>query len=106
MEAYRRLAENLHKAIESEGGEEVRTELRQLIDRVDFIPAGGLGKFQLEVHVRLAALLTLGQAYTNSTAEGLGVSVGQVLTSGCEVMLRAGARFTYHTTNHTMDISV
>jgi len=101
MEVYRRLAENLHTAIESEDGEEVRTELRQLIDRVDFIPAVGLGKFQLEVHVSLAALLTLGQAYRNPTAGGLGVSVSQGLTSGCEVMLRAKGRFA----NNTIDIS-
>ena len=53
-EAYRRLAENLHQAIE---GDEVRAELRRLIDRVDFIPQEGLGKFQLEVHGDLAALL-------------------------------------------------
>jgi hypothetical protein len=40
----------------------VRTELRKLIERVDFIPLQGLGKFQLEVHGSLAALLALGQA--------------------------------------------
>ena len=41
---------------------EIRAELRRLIDRVDFIPTEGLGKFQLEVHGSLAALLALGQA--------------------------------------------
>ncbi len=42
-DAYRRLAENLHQAIDGEDGEEVRAELRKLIDRVDFIPIEGLG---------------------------------------------------------------
>lgn len=72
-----------------------RTELRKLIDRVDFIPLEGLGKFQLEVHGSLAALLALGQARNakNPTAEGHGVSADQSLTSGCEVMLGAGAGF-------------
>ncbi|WP_409516145.1 recombinase zinc beta ribbon domain-containing protein [Brevundimonas sp.] len=46
--AYRRLAENLHQAVEGDDGEEARTELRKLIERVDFIPAEGLGKFQLD----------------------------------------------------------
>ncbi len=77
-EAYRRLAENLHQAIEGDDGEEVRKELRQLIDRVDFIPAEGLGKFQLEVHGSLAALLALGQAQKaeNPTGGACGVSLG------------------------------
>ena len=94
-EAYRRLAENLHQAIEGDDGEEVRTELRKLIDRVDFIPMEGLGKFQLEVHGSLAALLALGEARNakNPTAGSREVSVDQSLTSGCEVMLGAGAGF-------------
>lgn len=46
-EAYRRLAENLHLAIEGDAGEDLRKELRQLIERVDFIPLEGLGKFDL-----------------------------------------------------------
>lgn len=73
----------------------MRTELRKLIDRVDFIPAEGLGKFQLEVHGSLAALLALGQARNakNPRAVGHGVSVDQSLTSGCEVILGAGAGF-------------
>ncbi len=58
-EAYRRLAENLHQAIDGEDGEEVRTELRKLIERMDFIPQEGLGKFQLEVHGSLGALSAL-----------------------------------------------
>ncbi|WP_430826495.1 recombinase family protein [Brevundimonas diminuta] len=94
-EVYRRLAENLHAAIEGEDGEEIRTELRKLIDCVDFIPTEGLGKFQLEVHGSLAALLALSQAQNtkNPTTGSRGVSVDQSLTSGCEVMLGAGAGF-------------
>ncbi|WP_336971002.1 hypothetical protein [Brevundimonas aurantiaca] len=49
-EAYRQLAENLHLAIEGDAGEDLRQELWQLIDRVDFIPLEGLGKFDLRVH--------------------------------------------------------
>ncbi|WP_427789885.1 hypothetical protein [Brevundimonas diminuta] len=59
-DAYRRLAENLRQAIEDEDGEEVRAELRKLIQRVDFIPLEGLGKFDLRVHGSLAVLLGLG----------------------------------------------
>lgn len=94
-EAYRRLAENLLQAIEGDDGEEVRTELRKLIERVDFIPAEGLGKFQLEVHGSLAALLALGKARNakNPTARGHGVFADQSLTSGCEVSLGAGVGF-------------
>ena len=81
--AYRRLAEDLHQAIEGEDGEEVRAELRKLIERVDFIPIEGLGRFQLEVHGSLAALLALGQAQKAKN-----------LTGGtCEVFVGAGAGF-------------
>ncbi|MCV0416332.1 MAG: recombinase family protein [Brevundimonas sp.] len=59
-EAYRRLAENLHLAIEGDTGEDLRQELRRLIDQVDFIPLDGLGKFDLRVYGSLAVLLGLG----------------------------------------------
>lgn len=72
-EAYRRLAENLHQALEGDDDEEVRAELRKLIDRVDFIPAEGLSKFQLEVHGSLAALLALGQAQTAESPEAYAI---------------------------------
>ena len=61
-DAYRWLAADLHQAIEGDDGEELRAELRKLIERVYFIPAEGLGKFQLEVHGSLVALLALGGA--------------------------------------------
>ncbi|PRB14570.1 MULTISPECIES: hypothetical protein [unclassified Brevundimonas] len=54
---YRWLAENLHQVIEGDDGEEVLAELRKLIERVDFIPAEGLGKFDLRVHGSLSVLL-------------------------------------------------
>lgn len=93
-EAYRRLAENLHLAIEGDAGEDLRRELRRLIDRVDFIPLKGLGKFDLRVHGSLAVLLGLGAPRNaeNPTAWDRGVS-DQGLTSGCEVLLGAGAGF-------------
>ena len=70
-------------------------ELRKLIERVDFIPLAGLGKFQLEVHGSLAVLLGLGgtRKAKNPTAGGHGVSVDQSLTSGCEVMLGCGSLY-------------
>ena len=40
----------MHQAINREDDEEVRTELRQLIDRAALIPLEGPGQFQLEVH--------------------------------------------------------
>jgi hypothetical protein len=93
-DAYRRLAEDLHQAIDGEDGEEVRAELRKLIDRVDFIPAEGLGKFQLEVHGSLAALQALGQAQKAENPTG----------GSCGVSLGAGARIGHHNFNWTMDV--
>ncbi|QIF83092.1 hypothetical protein E4341_12465 [Brevundimonas sp. 'scallop'] len=77
-EAYRRLAENLHLAIEGDTGEDLRRELRRLIERVDFIPLEGLGKFDLRVHGDLAVLLGLGGAQNaqNPTVGDCGVSLG------------------------------
>ena len=95
-EAYRRLAEDLHLAIEGDAGEVLRQELRQLIERVDFIPLDGLGKFDLRVHGSLAVLLGLGgvQSAENPTAGDRGVSSDQILTAGrCEVSLGAGVGF-------------
>lgn len=45
-EAYQRLAEDLQHALEGDAGEHLRTELHNLIERVDFIPLQGLGKFR------------------------------------------------------------
>ena len=68
------MAENLHLAIEGDAGEGLRQELRRLIDRVDFIPLEGLGKFDLRVHGSLAVLLGLGGARNaeNPTAGTVG----------------------------------
>jgi hypothetical protein len=94
-EAYQRLAEDLQQALEGDAGAGLRAELRQLIERVDFIPLDGLGKFDLRVHGSLAVLLGLSgtQKAENPTARSRGVSVDQSLTSGCEVSLGAGAGF-------------
>ncbi|WP_354702823.1 recombinase family protein [Brevundimonas vancanneytii] len=77
-QAYRRLTEDLHLAIEGDAGEDLRKELRRLIDRVDFIPLDGLGKFDLRVHGSLAVLLGLGgtQKAENPTVGDCGVSLG------------------------------
>lgn len=66
----------MHHAIEGDDdGEEVRTELRQLIDRAALIPLEGPGQFQLEVHDSLAALLALSQAQTVESPEAYAVGV-------------------------------
>lgn len=93
--SYQGLAEDLQQALEGDAGEDLRAELRKLIERVDFIPLAGLGKFDLRVHGSLAVLLGLGdtQKAENPTARSHGVSVDQSLTSGCEVSLGAGAGF-------------
>ena len=94
-ETYRHLAENLHLAMEGESGEDLRQELRKLIERVDFIPMNGLGKFDLRVHGSLAVLLGLSGAQNaeNPTAVAHGVSSDQSLTPECEVSLGAGVGF-------------
>jgi site-specific DNA recombinase len=78
-QAYARLAEKLHEVMEGSEGEVVRQELRKLIERVDFQPLEGLGKYDLQVHGKLAALL--------------GVSERAAAYSNCEVMLGAGTGF-------------
>jgi site-specific DNA recombinase len=95
-EGYRRLAENLHLAVEGDDGEDLRRELRQLIDHVDFIPLEGMGKFDLQVHGSLATLLRLGDAQTaqSPAASGSGALGSVGLTSGkCEVLVGAGVGF-------------
>ena len=77
--AYRLLAERLHEVMEEEDGDEVRTEVRRLIERVDFQPLVGLGKFELKVHGKLAALL--------------GVSERAAAHPDCGVLVGAGTGF-------------
>ncbi|WP_374453579.1 recombinase family protein [Phenylobacterium sp.] len=78
--AYARLAERLQAAMmEGSDGEKVRTELRALIERVDFRPLEGLGKFELKVYGKLAALL--------------GVSERAAASSQREVLVGAGTGF-------------
>ena len=74
-DTYRELAENLTATIDGAGGEALRAELRKLIDRVDFIPLEGLGKFDLRVHGSLAVLLGLrgDENAENPAASGSGV---------------------------------
>ncbi len=63
----------MHQAINREDDEEVRTELRQLIDRAALIPLEGPGQFQLEVHDSLAALLALDQAQRTENPEAYAI---------------------------------
>ena len=89
--AYGQLAGRLHEALDGDDGEEVRTEIRRLIDHVDFYPLEGLGKFDLQVHGSLAVLLGLNEARTAKSPAGSGGASG-VLTR-CEVDLGAGVGF-------------
>ena len=75
---YAQLAERLHEALDGEEGEEVRAELRKLIERVDFLPLEGKGRFDLQVHGRLAALLGISE---------------RAAKADCEVTLGAGTGF-------------
>ena len=70
--AYAAMAENLHLALAEAGGEAIRDQVRELIERVDFIPLEGLGRFDLRVHGKLAALLGVSE----EAAGGCGRSVG------------------------------
>ena len=83
--------------LEGDAGEDLRAERRKLIERVDFIPLEGLAKFDPRAHGSLTVLLGLGlgdaSKAENPTAGSHGVSLYQSLTSGCEVMLGAGAGF-------------
>jgi site-specific DNA recombinase len=79
-EAYAKLAERLHEVMmEGSEGDLVRDELRKLIERVDFQPLEGLGKFDLAVSGKLAALL--------------GVSERAAGSHDCGVLLGAGTGF-------------
>ena len=92
-EGYRRLAENLHLAVEGDDGEDLRRELRKLIEGVEFVPLEGLGKFELIVRGQLAGLLQMdpkAQNGKNPAASGSGVFEGP---HRCEVLVGAGAGF-------------
>jgi hypothetical protein len=67
-EVHRQPAKSLHLVLEDDDAEEVRVELRKLIERVDFQPLEGLGKYDLQVYGKLAALLGVSEratAYSN-----------------------------------------
>jgi hypothetical protein len=76
---YAKLAERLYEPMDDVSGEKVRTELRALIERVDFEPHEGLGKFGLYIHGKVAALL--------------GVSERAAASHNCGVSLGAGTGF-------------
>lgn len=87
IEAYRRLAVDLHETLAAPDADEIRQIFRKLIERVDFVPEEGLGKFGLVVHGRLAGVLQVvaprrAQNSKNPTAGD----------ADCGVLLGAGAR--------------
>jgi hypothetical protein len=78
-ERYAQIAERLHEALDRSDGEDLRTELRALIERVDFYPAEGLGKFELKVSGKHKALILSERASASLT--------------NCEGLLGAGTGF-------------
>jgi hypothetical protein len=75
---YAELSARLHAALDEEDGEDLRTELRKLIERVDFIPLEGMGKFDLAVRAKHKALLVSERAFEDPTkcGERLGAGTG------------------------------
>lgn len=78
--AYQALAETIEDALEAEDGGEVREAFRALIERVDFTPQKGLGRFDLTVYGHLDDLLKIsagateahkGKAQTNENPRAL-----------------------------------
>ena len=74
--AYAAMAENLHLALAEAGGEAIRDQARELIERVDFIPLEGLGRFDLQVHGKLAALLGVSEEAANGCGRSVGAGTG------------------------------
>jgi site-specific DNA recombinase len=77
--AYGALARRLQEVMQGSEGEEVRRALRELIEGVEFIPLQGMGRFDLKVRGKIAALLTMSEtvnASTNKCEETLGAGTG------------------------------
>ncbi len=71
-QAYAQLASRLHEALEDDDGEEVRAEIRKLVDRRDFYLLEGLGRFDLQVHGSLGVLLGLSEGQTAESPTAFG----------------------------------
>lgn len=87
-EAYRALSENLHLALDGDDAEEVRNELRKLIDRVVMTPLPGRGAYDLQVAGTLKALLQNNRA-PSEVIVGAGARFAHNLTSGPRVAFAA-----------------
>lgn len=81
------LAETIDDAIEAEDGDEVRDAFRQLIERVDFTPLKGLGRFDLTVHGKLDQLMQISSGALN--AKNPRALAGLWGDSGCGSPIRA-----------------
>lgn len=75
LKHYRAMVETLHEALEGDDAQEVRDAMRDLIDRVDFMPRDGMGNFDLTVHAKTAPLFS-GAASMVSTASPVLGAVG------------------------------
>ena len=91
-EGYRCLAETLHLAIEGDAGEDLRRELRKLIESVEFVPLEGLGRFELLVRGQLVGLLRQDPKARNGKNPAVSGGVSEV-SHACEVSLGAGVGF-------------
>lgn len=71
-EAYRALAESLHLALDGDDAQEVRDELRELIESVVLVPLEGRGAYDLEVSGKIKALLQNNRASRSAVLVGAG----------------------------------
>ncbi|HWF01528.1 MAG TPA: recombinase family protein, partial [Caulobacteraceae bacterium] len=79
---YAALAADLVQFLEGEDAGEARDLIRSAIEAVDFIPLEGMGKFDLQVHGQLAALLGISERGRQSDGVvGAGTRFGQTVTS-------------------------
>ena len=71
-DAYRALAESLHLALDGDDAQEVRDELRGLIESVVLVPLEGRGAYDLEVSGKIKALLQNNRAFNGAVLVGAG----------------------------------
>jgi hypothetical protein len=71
VDRYRSMIDDLHSALKTDDALNARNAVRGLLDHVVFLPGQGKGEFELEIHGRLAALLST-QKPTNPEVIGKG----------------------------------
>ncbi len=89
---YRRFAVTLYLAIKNDAGEDLRRELRKLIEFVEFVLLKGLRRFELRVCGQLAGPLRWNPKTQNDKNPAVSGGVFED-PHRCEVFLGAGAGF-------------